>query len=138
MPLFFLERVISMPRTILIVEDNDLCRKALGIAFGNLPGLQVHIVETAEQALDCLAVDHFCALVTELHLPEMDGFALIETVRSQSRHGQLPILAISGDGDPYTLTRVRDLGANGYLQKPYSPSDVRAKLTPLLRTPHSE
>jgi DNA-binding response OmpR family regulator len=118
---------------VLIVEDSDLCRKALKMGLNKLTGFDVHAVESAEQALECLASRDFCALLTDLRLPRMDGFELIETVRAQPRHARLPILVISGDGDPHTPARVRQLGANDYLQKPCSPSEVRAKLVPLIR-----
>ncbi|HEY4362184.1 MAG TPA: response regulator [Bryobacteraceae bacterium] len=122
-----------MSRLILIVEDSEMCRKALGLALCKLPGIRVHMVEKAEQALECLAAENFCALITDLRLPEMDGFGLIERVRAQPRYATLPILVVSGDGDPHTPTRVRELGADDYLQKPYSPSEMRTKLDPLIR-----
>ena len=122
-----------MKRTILIVEDTDLCREALEIALFQFADVRIRTVESAEQALECLASGEVCALITDLHLPQMDGFALIHSVRAQPRHAELPILVISGDSDARTPARLRDLEANAYLQKPYSPAAVRAKLEQLIR-----
>jgi len=73
-----------------------------------------------------------CALVTDLHLPLMDGFELIELLRSDSRTARLPIVVISGDSDPNTPERLYRLGANAYFGKPYSPAKVRQKVEQLL------
>ena len=121
-----------MARTVLVVEDTELGRDALEVALMRVPDVRVRTVETAEEALRCLAEDDICALVTDLHLPHMDGFELIETVRAQPRRSSLPILVISGDTDPRTPARLAGLGANAYFSKPYSPAEVRSRLEQLL------
>ena len=121
-----------MKRTILIVEDIDLCRDALEVALMKVPDVRVRTVGTAEEALRWLAEDDVCALVTDLHLPHMDGFELIEAVRAHPRRSSLPILVISGDTDPRTPARLAGLGANAYFSKPYSPAEVRSRLEQLL------
>jgi PleD family two-component response regulator len=72
------------------------------------------------------------ALITDLHLPRMDGFELIARVRSEPRHSRLPILVISGDSDSKTPERALRLGANAFFAKPYSPAAVRLKLEQLM------
>jgi two-component system, chemotaxis family, chemotaxis protein CheY len=121
-----------MTRTVLIVEDTDLCRDALELSLTRIPGLAVRIVGTAEEALRQLGTDDICALVTDLHLPAMDGFELIEAVRALPGRAGFPIVVISGDSDPRTPARLAGLGANAYFTKPYSPSEVRSKLERLL------
>jgi len=121
-----------MRRTVLVVEDTDVCRDALEVAFAKLPRFMVRSVASAEQALEYLATDDICALVTDLHLAHMDGFELIAVVRSDPRHSALPVLVISGDNDPRTLARLAGSGANAYFTKPYSPAAVCSKLEQLV------
>jgi two-component system, sensor histidine kinase and response regulator len=125
-----------MARTVLIVEDTDLGLDALEVALDRMPGVGLQIVRTAEEALDFLGQDHsagdICAVITDLHLPQMDGFELIETVRSRLGRGALPILVISGDSDPATPSRLKALGATAYFQKPFSPIEVRNRLEQLI------
>jgi DNA-binding response OmpR family regulator len=121
-----------MTRTILVVEDTDVLRDALEVALMKVPDVRVRTVGTAEDALRCLAEDDICALVTDLHLPHMDGFELIEAVRAHPRRSTLPILVISGDSDPRTPARLAGLGANAYFSKPYSPAEVRSRLEQLI------
>src|SRR5258706_13689206 len=75
-----LPAVASMPRTVLIVEDTETGLETLELALARLPGVALRLVKTAEEALEFLS-DDICALVTDLHLPQMDGFELIEAVR---------------------------------------------------------
>ena len=119
-----------MIRTVLVVEDAELCRDTLEVALLKLPNLAVHSVPTAEEALQCMDSKDVCALVTDLRLPRMDGYQLIEAIRLKS--SSLPILVISGDSDPGVPARVVGLGANAYFSKPYSPSAVRHKLAELI------
>lgn len=121
-----------MRRTVLIVEDADLCRDALELALMGIPELTLKIVGTAEEALRQLSAGDISALVTDLNLPAMDGFELIEKIRSEPARAGLPILVISGDSDPRTPARLVRLGADAYFPKPYSPAEVRSKLERLL------
>jgi DNA-binding NtrC family response regulator len=119
-----------MNRTVLIVEDAEVCRDTLEIALMNVPNVAVRSVTTAEEALQWLAANKVSALVTDLRLPRMDGFALIQAVRS--RCSTLPIVVISGDSDPRVPAHVAGLGASAYFSKPFSPSEVLHKLEELI------
>jgi two-component system chemotaxis response regulator CheY len=119
-------------RTVLIVEDTDTCSDVLEMALLAVPGIHIHSAVTAEEALEYLDGREICALITDLNLPRMDGFELIERVRGRPGQTNLPILVISGDTDPRTPERVRRLGANAFFTKPYSPGEVRQKLEQLI------
>jgi len=125
-----------MARTVLIVEDTDYGLDALEVALARMPDVGLRIVRTAEEALHCLGQDplngDICAVITDLQLPQMDGFELIEAVRAHPGRGALPILVISGDTDPGTPSRLEALGANAYFQKPFSPNEVRDRLEQLI------
>jgi DNA-binding response OmpR family regulator len=121
-----------MTRNVLIVEDTELCRDTLEVALMKLPNLAVQSVTTAEEALEWLDANEACALVTDLHLPLMNGFELIEAVRGRPWRASLAILVISGDSDPRIPTQVAKLGADAFFSKPYSPAEVRLKLEQLI------
>jgi DNA-binding response OmpR family regulator len=121
-----------MTPTVLVVEDNDVCRDALEVVLTKSARFAVRTATTAEQALEYLAAENICALVTDLHLGRIDGFDLIAIVRSHPRRSALPILVISGDYDPSTAARVAEIGANAFFAKPYSPAAVCEKLEELV------
>ena len=122
-----------MAETVLIVEDDENVAP-LEIALANLKGLRVLVLKNGREAADFLrrsSID-LAAVITDLQLPYVDGFELIEIIRGQARYSDLPIVVLSGDSHPDTPERLRLLGANAFFPKPYSPSDVRHTLEDLL------
>lgn len=115
---------------MLVVEDAEDCGATLEVALHSLA--DVCLASTAEEALLMLTRMKISALITDLHLPAMDGFELVAKVRSLAGYSKLPILVISGDADPATPARVLRLGANAFFPKPYSPGAVRQKLEQLM------
>lgn len=121
-----------MARTVLIVEDSDTSADTLEIALLALPDVSVAHAATGRKAWQLIQNQVVAAIVTDLHMPHMDGFELIERVRAAGGAARVPIIVISGDSDPGTPERVRRLGADAYFAKPYSPAAVRETLERLL------
>jgi DNA-binding response OmpR family regulator len=125
--------VTDSRKTVLIVEDTNLCAIMLEIALAQIGWLSIRIVTSAEEARAVLDRDgDVCAVITDVHLPDASGFDLIQWVRSRAASARLPILVISGDSDPNTNTTVLRLGADAYFPKPFSPYEVRQKLEDLI------
>ena len=122
--------LVTVP-TVLIVEDAGACRATLEIALQALP-IVIQCLSSAEEALQVLSREDVSAIITDLHLPAMDGFELIERVRALPQQSGVPILVTSGDSDPRTPARVLGKGANAFFPKPYSPAAVRQKLEQLI------
>jgi CheY-like chemotaxis protein len=122
-----------MAQTVLIVEDDENVAP-LEVALANMHGLHVLILQSGREAADLLRRNSLdlAAVITDLQLPYVDGFELIEIIRAQERYSDLPIVVLSGDSHPDTPERLRLLGANAFFPKPYSPSDVRHTLENLL------
>lgn len=121
-----------MARTVLIVEDSDTSADTLEIALLSLPDVSVAHAASGRKAWQLIQNQGVAAIVTDLHMPHMDGFELIERVRAAGGAARVPIIVISGDSDPGTPERVRRLGADAYFAKPYSPAAVRETLERLL------
>ena len=117
---------------VLIVEDSDDCSETLELAFLTLKDVRLIIVRSAEEALEHFATNSVAALVTDIHLPGMDGLHLLAAVRALRLGTSVPAIVISGDSDPGTPARVLAAGADAFFSKPYSPAAVRRKLEELL------
>jgi two-component system, chemotaxis family, chemotaxis protein CheY len=119
---------------ILIVEDSAPCASTLEIALSALPGFDVILAASCEAAILLIqaATPRVAAIVTDLHLPGMDGFDLIRQVRQNHAAAALPIIVVSGDSDPSAPERVIAMGASAFFGKPFSPAAVRRTLEQLL------
>jgi two-component system chemotaxis response regulator CheY len=127
--------VINGAGAVLIVEDAETCASTLEIIFSSIRGLRVLTAATAERAWEMIESrdQDIRAIVTDLHMPGMDGFELIDRVRANQVHADLPIVVITGSTDPHVSDRLRGRGVNAIFPKPYSPAVVREKLEQLLR-----
>jgi CheY-like chemotaxis protein len=120
-------------RCVLIVDDSESASATLEMAALAIPGVAVRTVASAPEALRVLdamtaPVD---AVITDLNLPRMDGYELIERLRAGGPHRHAPIVVVSGETDPAAPERVRRLGADAFFAKPFSPAAVREKLEQL-------
>lgn len=120
-------------KTVLIVEDEDSATP-LEIALAALDGVTVMILANGKEAIDLLRWPsmQIAAVVTDLHLPHVDGFELVRTIRADARYSRLPIVVVSGDTHPEVPERLRTLGADAFFPKPYSPTEIRRVLRELL------
>ncbi len=121
-----------MSRTVLVVEDGDGIAP-LEMSLAALEGVTVLVLSSGRDALRLIqSVSlELAAVITDIHLPFVDGFELIEEIRSQHRYTTLPVLVISGDTHPETPARAQRLGANAFFAKPYSPAAIRHSLEDL-------
>lgn len=119
-------------RDILVVDDSATGLDALELALLRIPGAAVHFVADAESALHELEAESYCAVISDIHLPEMSGLELLERMRAQLRFRSVPVLILSGDADPETPERAHRLGADAFFRKPYSPSAVCRKVEELI------
>lgn len=104
---------------LLVVEDHALVREGLVRLLKQLED-DVTIVEAAdgEAALIALASSDFDLVLTDLAMPNTDGFTTLDIVRQ--RHPDLPVAVISAYDDQPTVTRVLNHGASGFIPKAYS------------------
>ena len=109
-----------MQRVVLIVDDTEHLAATLEVALSSLPETEVVPASDGAEALQLLdGGAAVCALVTDLRMPRMDGFELIERVRADPRLAGLPIIAVSGDTDPRTPAPGPPTGGRCFLLKAF-------------------
>jgi CheY-like chemotaxis protein len=97
-------------RTLLLVDDSAFFRNMLSPVL-KAAGYEVTAVSSGHEALAILKKGRrFDALVTDIDMPEMDGFELAEAVRGEQRFGEIPIIALSSSSTPESIERGRQAG----------------------------
>ncbi|MCC6481577.1 MAG: response regulator [Sphingobium sp.] len=105
---------------VLTVDDSASMRALLRSALSSR-GYQVSQAEDGVAALEWLADNgsHIDVIVTDINMPRMDGFGLIEALRGQSRFRDCPILVLSTESSDEKKARARSAGATGWIVKPF-------------------
>jgi CheY-like chemotaxis protein len=118
--------------TILVVDDAENCIATLEVALQSVPGALVRPARTAEEAWELLQRCPVDAVITDIHLPAMNGLEFIARIRRDAKLRALPIIVVSADPDPAGPGAALRSGADAYFAKPFSPAAVRKKLEELI------
>ena len=129
---------------ILIVDDHGTLRKSMADFLRRQEGIdEVQEAANGVEALKCLHEGRFDILVTDIVMPMMDGYMLMEEMRRRQITPQPRIIVTSALGRDDFITRAIELGALFYMVKPFEPehllSHIReiaegsASFTPLVR-----
>ena len=106
---------------ILVAEDNETNQIVIRRILSRL-GFAHEIANNGLEALELYARNSYGMLLTDFHMPEMDGFELTAAVREAERAAgggtRIPIIALTADALPGTEQECLDAGMDGYLRKP--------------------
>jgi DNA-binding response OmpR family regulator len=120
-----------MPR-ILVVEDDrdiaDLIRHYLEKA-----GYAVQWVASGGAVMPAVRADKFDLVVLDLMLPELDGLMVCQAMRAEPATAAIPIIVVTARADEADRIKGLELGADDYVTKPFSPKELAARVTALLR-----
>lgn len=103
---------------ILTVDDSASMRALLNHALSS-NGFDVVQAEDGIEALEWLAVNEADVVITDINMPRLDGFGLIERLRGGSRHRDRPILVLTTESSDEKKARARQAGATGWIVKPF-------------------
>jgi DNA-binding response OmpR family regulator len=115
---------------ILVVDDEPAILDVLAQRFGR-DGFDVRRASDGAEALRWLRREPFAAAVLDVGLPDVDGFAVLRTLRAEG-YG-LPVIMLTARGDEIDRVVGLELGADDYVVKPFSPRELVARLRALLR-----
>ena len=109
---------------ILIIEDEESIAN-LEKDYLELGGFEVEIENQGDVGLKRALSEDFDLFILDLMLPEMDGFEICKEIRN---HKNTPILMVSAKKDDIDKIRGLGLGADDYMTKPFSPSEMVARV----------
>lgn len=128
-----------MPQQILIVDDDQLLRRSLSLQLDQA-GYQTSTAASAEDALALLQREQPDLILLDVGLPGMDG---LEALRRIHQDRDIPIIFVTARRREFDEVLGLELGADGYITKPFNPDVLLARVKSVLRrsgrlTPTSE
>ena len=119
----------SLHEHILVVEDDAQIRNFICFTL-EAEGYVCHTAATAEEAMRLLAAEPIDLMLLDLGLPDLDGTEVIRRLRTWS---EMPVIVVSARDQDREKVAVLDLGADDYLTKPFSASELLARIRVALR-----
>jgi two-component system chemotaxis response regulator CheY len=123
-----------MPQDVLIVDDSTVIRQMVRRTM-DLAGLDVGEVYEASNGIEALAQlnDHDVAvMLVDINMPTMNGVQLLRRMKENQRLKDIPIVVVSTEGSRERIEQLEEIGAFGYVRKPFQPEQLRDVLKPLI------
>jgi two-component system chemotaxis response regulator CheY len=119
---------------ILIVDDSPAMRSFIRrvVKLSGTDVDQYYEAANGEEALAHLATNPIDAVLTDINMPVMDGEEFVRRMRADTNFQSTPVIVISTDATSGRIHTMLELGAVGYLQKPFGPEQLRNELDRVL------
>lgn len=118
-------------QTILIVEDSASMRKFIALSLKFL-GYKVVLAVDGMDAIEKIPGENIDLVITDLNMPNIDGFSLIEHVRAIEEYKDIPIIVLSSLTEECDIEKSIEMGANSYLMKPFNTQVIQSEVKRLL------
>jgi CheY-like chemotaxis protein len=119
--------VTERPGCVLVADDDMVNRLLLARGLER-DGHRVRAVADGVEALEALRDGLFDCVLLDVLMPGMDGYEVLECIRSQPKFRHIPVIMISALEDVESVVRCIEMGADDYLPKPFDPVLLRARI----------
>ena len=123
-----------MAMDVLIVDDSAAIRKILQRVLRQTEMPIGDIFEAGDglEALAMLNKHNVGLIMSDINMPNMDGLALLARIKNDGAHKAVPVIMITTEGSQNKVREAVNLGAAGYVRKPFTTEQIKEKLTGLL------
>ncbi len=121
-----------MDKTILVVDDSESIREVVKFTLEN-NGYQVLLGTDGTDALDFFDGRGIDLIITDLHMPKMNGIEFIKEVRKKNEYTGIPILFLTTESQLSKKIEAKEAGATGWIVKPFVPEKLISALGKVMR-----
>lgn len=116
-----------MTTRVLAIDDSRTIRDLLTMTLEGA-GFEVHVAEDGVDGLDKFPNVDPDVIITDINMPNLDGFGVIEAVRQGDTNRSVPILVLTTESAEVLKQRARSAGATGWIVKPFDDTSLIAAL----------
>jgi len=119
---------------VLIVDDSAAIRKILQrvLAQTNLSLGKVFEAGDGQEALNTLQANRVDLVLSDINMPIMDGLQFLAALKAKSEYASVPVVMITTEGSQAKVMEAVNLGASGYVKKPFTADHIQEKLRAVL------
>jgi two-component system chemotaxis response regulator CheY len=128
----------AMALDVLIVDDSAAIRKILQRVLAQTDLTIGEIFEAGDgvEALKTMESKKVDLVLADINMPNMDGLQLLTSVRSRPEWKAIPVIMITTEGSQAKVLEAVQLGAQGYVRKPFTAEQIKEKITACLSGVH--
>ncbi len=117
---------------VLIVDDSFTSRRIVRQMMERMGIEQFVEAENGQQAIECIEKEFFDLIVTDYHMPGMDGEQLSQFIRNQSTQQSVPVLMVTSETDHNRLAGIAQSGVSAVFDKPFTIDTLRSTIERVL------
>jgi len=106
------------PKSILVIDDSRTIRQLLKQTLTSA-SFESTSAEDGVIGVEAFKQARFDAVITDINMPNLDGFGVIQKIRSGDHNQKVPILVLTTENSTDFKKRARELGATGWIVKPF-------------------
>ncbi|HZY74593.1 MAG TPA: response regulator [Edaphobacter sp.] len=116
---------------ILIVDDSAAIRKILRrvLQQAELPLGQIYEAGDGAEAIESLKKQKVHLILSDINMPNMDGLQFLAAIKANSEWKDMPVMMVTTEGSQAKVMEAVQLGAAGYVRKPFTAEQIKEKLT---------
>lgn len=118
---------------ILIVDDFSTMRRIVRNLLKEIGYANADEAEDGQAALKMLRAGSFDFVVSDLNMPNMDGFELLRQIRADEKLKTLPVLLVTAEARKEDIVTAAQIGASGYIVKPFTKATLEEKFGKILQ-----
>jgi two-component system chemotaxis response regulator CheY len=121
-----------MPKTILIIDDSKSILSVVSYIFAS----KFNVVKklNGREALDWMQEGNLPdIIVSDLNMPELDGFELLKHLKSSGLYEDIPVIILSSTDNTIDKVKCLKMGADDYIVKPFNPEELDARVNNIIK-----
>jgi len=124
-----------MDLNVLIVDDSSAIRKILVrvLSQTDLPIKQVHEANDGAEAMKIVEANDVSLILSDINMPNVDGLELLQKLRLTPKWKDLSVIMITTEGSQAKVLEAVQLGAKGYVRKPFTADQIKEKVLACLK-----
>lgn len=120
-------------KKVLVVDDSAAVRQQVASV---LSGAGFDIVEAVDGQAGRAAIEStpdIAVVLCDVNMPRMNGLEMLAEVKAEPKNAKLPVLMLTTEGQPALMRRAKELGAMGWIVKPFNPAQLIAAVQRIAR-----
>lgn len=125
--------MLNVPsKTILLIDDEEYICQVVQTCLEMFGNWQTKIARSGEEGLSSIAAVRPDAIVLDMLMPNMDGFAVLKKLQADPQLADIPVVLLTARVDLTEPQKISQLGVQGAIAKPFHPTKLVAEITHIL------